>query len=160
MEQTRTQNATNIWANYDPVTDSLLVYTTGKPVSSIVVWHSKYVATLLDDADQSVGFQIDHFASVLSALKAASYPNIHPIHSVSSGKEAKYIDYLGSRSTLPHVYYRNARRVREFIAKHSDVEPFIQAAWPLLIKHFGEGIKVSLELLDIPEAMSESTRTG
>lgn len=51
----------NIWANYDKVSDTLLVYVTGKPVPSSVEWLDNHMGVLLDDDDAVVGFQIDHF---------------------------------------------------------------------------------------------------
>lgn len=76
------------------------------------------------------------------------------VRRISYGKEAKYIDYLPASSTLPHVYYRNAKQVRGFLAKHSHIAPFLQVVWPTLIKYFGKDTEVYLELLDYPEAMT------
>lgn len=56
----RTVKPENIWANYDHISDSLLIYFTGKPVPSSVEWLDNHMGILLDDNDTVVGFQIDH----------------------------------------------------------------------------------------------------
>lgn len=58
-----------IWVNYDPKTDTLIVYFTGQPVPSI--WNDldkyAYIGFALDNDKVVTGLMIEHFSAWLLA---------------------------------------------------------------------------------------------
>ncbi len=57
----------NLWVNYDPVSDSLIIYFTSQPVPS--VWDDvdayAYIGFSLEDENAVTGVMIEHFSKWL-----------------------------------------------------------------------------------------------
>ena len=58
------------------------------------------------------------------------------------------------------VRYRNEKEVNEFLATQPQLPQFLQAAWPILAKHFGKEIEVVLELIPYPYAVAQDELVG
>ncbi len=52
----------------------------------------------------------------------------------------------------PSISYWNPEAVQAFLALHPKINDFIKAAWPSLVKCFGEPVDIVLEVMRYPEA--------
>lgn len=58
---------------------------------------------------------------------------------------------LEAESLSPKLAYRNPEAVKEYLALYPEIENFINAAWPALIKHFDGPVEIALEVLTYPD---------
>jgi len=54
-----------------------------------------------------------------------------------------------------NIRYRNREAVEVFIQTRPQIWPFIEAATPFLIKHFGQPLEIVLEVMSFPEEGAE-----
>ncbi|MEZ4711713.1 MAG: hypothetical protein R3A44_31265 [Caldilineaceae bacterium] len=60
----------------------------------------------------------------------------------------------------PHMHYRNTDQVLEYLHAYPAIGLFLQAAWPQLVKHFGDQLEVTLELLYFADEQTEPELVG
>src|SRR5215213_1707571 len=65
-----------------------------------------------------------------------------------------------SLSALTKIHYRNAPQVREFLTEHSEINAFLQASWPALVRYFGQEVEVILQVLQYPDEQAEPELVG
>lgn len=56
--------------------------------------------------------------------------------------------------------YRNPRAVKDYLALYPEIEDFIEAAWPALIKCFGGPVEIVLEVLTYPDEIIHEELVG
>ena len=63
-------------------------------------------------------------------------------------------------AVLPKVHYRNDKEVGTFLTAQPRLIQFLQAAWPILTKHFGKEIELILEVITYPYAIAQDELVG
>ena len=58
---------------------------------------------------------------------------------------------FGARPAFPRISYRNLVAVEVYLARYREIEDFIEAAGPALVKCFDDSIEIVLEVLTYPD---------